>query len=283
MGSIQVWEGMDLDVLDEMDKEVKSATSTEFWKPEVGENVVRFLPKLKGQKSHVKIVYEHFVDDVPGRDGIFRFVCPRNQTKGRQPCPLCDQADTFKKSRNPADHDRAKELYPQMRIYANIIDRSQPELGPRVFAFGKTIWEQLKKIATSKHQGGDYTSPGENGFDVVIDRTGTGKNDTRYTVLPAREDSPLSKDKEQLEQWITGQWALESYAVVLDGPELMNALRGGSPGRGGRTALPAGNGRTSRALPDTTRRARRTAQDDVESGGAVIDVSPDDDEDDVPL
>lgn len=269
MGNLQVWEGMDLETLDEQDKEVRAATSNEFWKPEVGENPVRFLPKLKGWKSHAKIIYEHFIDDAADPDRSIRFVCPRNTTKGEQRCPVCEQADKLKRSRSPVDHDRAKEMYPQMRVYTNIIDREAPEMGPRIYPFGKTVWNALKKIAKSKHGGGDYTNPGPNGFDVIIDREGTSKNDTRYAVRAARSDSELTVEVDQLERWLAGQWALDYYATLLPAEDLMKLLRGEKISN--RSKLADTDGGNRRALSEG-KRPRSTAQDDVEDGATVIDV-----------
>lgn len=274
--NLQIWEGMDLDVLDFQDKEVRTASQSEFWKPEVGENPIRYLPKLKGWRSNARIIYEHYVDDVPGYDGTVRFVCPRSMTKGKQRCPECERADTMKKNGNPVDFDRAKKIYPQTRVYTNIIDRAAEELGPRVYSFGKTVWEKLKKIASSKHQGGDYTNPTASGFDVVIDRTGTGKNDTRYDVFAAREDSALAPTQEEMVVMIENQWNLDYYAAVLDGEELMKLLRGESRGRGGRRVVDGGdNNRRQLTEGRDTGRGRgrgRTAQDDVERGGRVVDA-----------
>ena len=247
MSTLKNYAPMDLDAQDELDKEFDKG-GNEFCKLKVGKNVFRCLPRKPDQKSNIVVIHEHFVDDVPGMEGkTFRFACPRRHANQR--CPECEKADRMRKSDNPVDRQSAKDHYPTTRAYMNVIDRRDEDAGPKILTFGKSIRTQLKAIEGDQADGGDYTNPLDEGFDIVIKRVGTGQYDTEYTVSAARNNSPLADDEDESEEWIEGQWRLDNYKDVMDPQKLLAALKGEQYSR---QALPAGRVK-----------GRRTAQDDV--------------------
>ncbi len=152
----------DMEDADDIDNEMSKSFSAEWMKIKVGKNVVRFLPPPLGSKA-LRMVWEHQLN-LP--NGDFRnFACSRLMAE--KACMICRKADQLKATGNPADFDRAKGLFPRKRIYANVIDRSEPEIGPKILAFGVKIWDQLKEIREDEDFGGDFTNP-ETGFDIVI-------------------------------------------------------------------------------------------------------------------
>lgn len=203
----------DVETAEEELEQSKRAGGTDFMKLKEGDNIVRFLPRLSGWRSNFVVIYEHFLD-LPG-GGRVRFACPRAMSKPSKPCPICVKADKLKATGNQADFNKAKELFASRRIYANVIDRSDPEAGPKVLTFGKGIHEDLAALRKNPDWGGDFTHP-ETGFDIRINRVGSKKHDTEYTVTP-RKPSPLGNM-----EWIGQQRNLEQYALVLT-PEEMRA------------------------------------------------------------
>ena len=236
---------------EELEKELKAGRSNEFMKLKVGKNRVRFLPRDPKWKSHIKIIHEHFVDDIPGKTGSFRFACPRRHGAGAR-CPECERGDVLRRGNNVVDRERAKDHYPSTRNYSNVIDRSDEGSGPRIITFGSTIFDQLKAIFDDKADGGDYTNPGDEGFDIIITRTGTGKQDTKYAVSAARAQSALSEDQDEADGWMETMWSLDSYSAVLAADKLLDALAG-EDSRGGR----------ARAALPAVRSKGRTAQQDI--------------------
>lgn len=306
MGNLADYEGIDLEDMEDIDKEYAESSSKEFVKLEAGENVVRFLPAplgkgKKGTKPWKKI-HEHYIDiKKGGEDKTVRFVCPRRMTKGKERCPACDMADRLSKG-NAADKEHARDFTATLRIYANVVVRGQEEAGPKVLAFGKSIHDQLKKIASSR-RGGDFMVPTEKGFDIIIDRTGTGRK-TKYDVSIDRDFTPLSEDEEEAIEWIENQWPLEEYAT-LDEYEVNAALMAGEDAgdrrrrgskelaSGERKALPEGRRRrqsdeedeNEKAPARRRRRPSRNAQDELEEDdGPVIDAdyNASDEDDDIP-
>jgi hypothetical protein len=229
---------------------------SEFLKLAQGKNVLRFLPPKPGVKPF-KIIYEHFIE-TPGQKGRMRFCCPRLMAQCN--CPACNEMNELRKTGNPVDRNKAWSLKGKRRVYANVIDRAHEDEGVKVFAFGKMIHEALLTIRQDASDGGDFTNPTAEGFDIVIMRKGEAL-DTEYSVLAARNASPLSAHPRQMEDWIADQFDLDSYARVPDEEELARMFSGQST----RKASPSGNEKTERkprnVTPPTSR--RRTAADDM--------------------
>lgn len=206
------------------EEELSKLGSADYFKPAAGKNVVRFLPgRTPGDKPFV-VVQQHFVN-LPGGKQV-SFVCPRVHAK--RPCPACSKSDKLRASGNPNDAQAAKELFPGTRVYSAIVDRKNPEGGVVIYPFGKKVYEQLLAIRKNEEGGGNFCDPGPMGFDIVIERKGTTKNDTEYKVLPARKESPLGD-----ETWLEQVPDLKRYAIVDTEEELQRKLGGGGRRGGG--------------------------------------------------
>jgi hypothetical protein len=233
----------------------------DFIKLRAGRNVLRFLPPPAGSKTPFVITHQHFVQ-FPGMTKATSFNCPEQMA--RRPCPVCAEVRRLRSTGNPADYELAGEYFARLRVYANVIDRDAPDLGPRPFAYGKTIHEALIKL----REDGDFTNP-EEGFDIVIHKKGEGLN-TEYTVNPSRDDSPLDASVDVMNEWIESQMDVRMYATVPSAEDIAAKLGMGSRGasrRGGgaREALPAAGGRGGEAgAASPGRGARRSAQDDLD-------------------
>jgi hypothetical protein len=241
MGNIQKWGSYDIEAAKEEQEQVGKGAGG-FMKLEQGNNRVRFLPPPVGKRTPFVLVQQHFVQ-MPVMSAPASFNCPRAMASER--CPVCDRADKLKASGNPADFDEAKKLFPRLRVFANVIDRKHPEQGPQVLAYGKMVHEKLVKLRTDEDAGGDFTHP-ESGFDIIIERSGSGQLDTKYEVRPARQSSPLG----DLE-WIDMQQDLSRFAKVPTPEELAQILSlqptggrvsGGARQQGGSTAMTRSGG-----------------------------------------
>lgn len=185
--------------------------SADFLTLKEGRKVVRVLPALAGQgygpnkSSPFRLVWTHFLR-TPGTSDAVSTACPNRELNQR--CPICELANKLKARGNKLDQDRAYELFPKRRVYMCVVDREEPDKGVRVLPVGKTIHEALTKIRKDADAGGDFTDP-VNGFDIIIERKGSGKNDTEYTVMPARKQSPLGNM-----EWIEQQPDLNAFAKV---------------------------------------------------------------------
>jgi hypothetical protein len=216
MANIQKYATFSLEDAESEEQELsKLGQGADFLKLKEGKNQLRFLPAKVGDKPFVR-VQQHFIEP-PGGKG-FSFACPRIHAK--KACPVCDRVDKLYATGNPRDEEEAKKLKPSLRVFANVIDRSDPERGVVVFGFGKTIYEQLIALRKDDSAGGDYMDPGPEGFDIVIERTGQGMK-TEYKVWPARRTSPLGND-----DWLEQMHSLARYAKVMTTEEIAAALGG---------------------------------------------------------
>jgi hypothetical protein len=233
----------------------------DFMKLEVGKNVVRFLPPPIGRSSPFVVVHQHFIR-TDGMSTPAVFACPRMMSK--KPCPACGEADRLRATGNPADRERAGEFFSSTRVFSSVIDRKHPEMGPRVLAFGKSIHKELTAIRKDEADGGDFSDP-TGGFDIVITRVGTGKNDTEYSVR-TRAPAPLADSVEQMNDWIEAQVDVNVYARVPTAQELQKILSLKPTGDRESSRAVAGNGGGGSRRETPT----RTAQDDLDASDDEI-------------
>jgi hypothetical protein len=234
----------------EFEESQQASGSANYFKPKTGKNVLRFLPPAEGRDSPFVVVHQHYIE-VPGGQKAASFNCPRMHKAGR--CPACEKAQELRDTGNPADYERAGDFLPRRRVFANVIDRNDPERGVLIFPMGKTIHEQLLSIRKNAEAGGDFTDPSEDGFDIIVEKTGE-KLKTEYKVLTARRSSPLGND-----EWLDQMHDLEKQARVEPLEEIYKKLGEEPP------AAPARSGgrvSTGRAAPQG--KGRRTAEDDAE-------------------
>jgi len=221
--NLQKWGTYELDTANQEALDLAHESgSASFMKLKVGKNIIRILPPLPEKKSPFFVTYQHYIR-TPNDDKPFAFSCPRLVLQIR--CPACDEWQRLRKSSNRKDQERSKEFFPKRRVFCNVINRAEPETGPMVLAFGKTIHEELIALRQDEDAGGDFTHP-INGIDVVIERTGVGKFDTDYAVRLARRSTPISDDASVMDAWREAMHDLESFAKLPSDEEIKARLNG---------------------------------------------------------
>jgi hypothetical protein len=247
MANLQKYADFSVEEAEQATEELdKMGSGADFLKFERGKNQVRFLPAKIGEKVFV-LIQQHFIE-IPGSTSPVVFACPRIHAKRH--CPACEQADKLRDSGNPSDYDRAGKLLPRLRVFCNVVDRKNPEGGVKIAAFGKQIYEQLLALRKNEEAGGNFTDPGPNGFDIIIEKSGEGLK-TEYKVWPARKTSELGND-----EWLDTMRDLKRYARVPS-PEELAKILGGQ--RGGGASGGGGGG----SAPAQTRATKRSAADDA--------------------
>lgn len=259
MGNLE-YGGYDFDAAEQEDDDLSKAGSSGYLKLEVGDNYVRILPPPVGRKSPFFTAFQHFLE-LPGYPSPIIFNCPRMMA--RQFCPACAKSDKLRASQSKKDQDAARDFWAARRIFVNVIDRNDEDAGPKILGIGKTVHEALVKIRKDDPEEGDFTHP-ETGFDINIQRRGTGLKDTKYKVIPARRSTPLGNL-----DWISQQSDLTAKLEVptLDDIKSMFAKDTSEQQIGGNVVA------DSTALPS---RGRRSAQDDVEAHASNYHDADDD-------
>ncbi len=143
-------------------------------------------------------------------------------------------------------------------------DRASPEAGPRVFAFPKGVYERLLEIRGDQNNGGDWSDPSEDGFDISILKKGEGKK-TEYTVVACRDSSALGHD-EWLDQLDVLPPLVTLFGKVPTDDEVREKLGGFDLGMMGSAPSVAQRGRTAGGGGNAGR-PRKTAMDDARQVG----------------
>lgn len=214
--------------LDEMKREKERFSEemkrTDRLKLVEGKNVVRFLPPIAGQKSPFFRTFVHYLRNpaMPDKGGR-PVVCP-SKTRN-MPCVICKRVSELRRTGNPTDIEEAKGLGASRRMFANVVNLSEPDKGVQVMEFGPRIYTALLGHLAGEDEAavGDFTNP-ETGRNVVIERTGTGKEDTRYEVRMAVTASLIAK-----RQWLGEMHDLSKVLEPLDDDHIRALLEGRDP------------------------------------------------------
>jgi len=239
-------------------KELERASGSGFLRLGEGEHYLRFLPPPVGAESPFVTAHQHFIR-MPGEEKPISFNCPRMMARGQ--CPACAKAEQLRSTGDSEDYKLAGQFFAKLRIYANVIDREAEELGPQIFAYGKTIQTPLTAIRGNKREGGDFTDPTSSGFDIVITRAGTGQFDTEYSVRRSIKFSPLGDMS-----WIEQQADLSRYKKVPTIDEIKSQLgiADAPPQRGAPVARGKALATKPVAAVSNRRAPSRTVENDLE-------------------
>jgi len=265
----------------EADEKELSKGSGAMMTLQVGSNKIRVVPKRKGQPKLMTVAWQHYID-VPGVESAIRFNCPRNMLK--RPCLACDAADKLMSTGNPADRARAEEMNPRKRVFICVIDRANPEDGPKILAIPKQVADALTALRDDEDVGGDFTHP-EDGYDVIITKPKSFKGGKKYTVMPARQSSPLGPDVETMNLWIEEQPSASRYASVETTEQirekcedLMHLLQPSAPAPRASSNRQIAGRRPAQAKPQKPRTAADDAMDAPAEDAVEGEYQPPDDE-----
>lgn len=152
-----------------------------FWRPAVGRNVVRILPHWSGDMETVffKKARVHFGVG-PDKN---RVICRKNLSGRDVVCPVCDYVDELLQSGRREDAFIARDIMARERFIVNIVDVEDPKAGVQVWEMGKGLFNDVLLLFLDEEYG-DLDNL-DSGRHIIVKRTGEGKLDTRYNVVPS--------------------------------------------------------------------------------------------------
>jgi hypothetical protein len=163
--------------------------NTSVWfKLKEGDNIIRVLPTPESKKTP-PLWYEYNVHrDVGPKKQVVR--CGKEPESGDGDCWLCDVTIPKLIKKGQAGRAAALEAKPVFLVQIASVtmeDEDTPKFsGPYLWSPSKTVSAALlSKVFGSKKR--VYEDP-EKGYNITINRTGTGKNDTRYGTLEADDE-----------------------------------------------------------------------------------------------
>jgi hypothetical protein len=208
----------------EKDRFAEETKRTDRLKLIEGKNVVRFLPPLAGQKSPFFRAFIHYLRNpaMPDKGGR-PVICPLKTRSA--PCVICQRISELRRTGVPTDTDEAKQLSAGRRMYANVVNLNEPDKGVQVMEFGAKIYTELLSHLAGEDEAavGDFTDP-DKGYNVVIERVGTGKEDTRYQVRMAKAPSAIAK-----RAWLGEMHDLAKVVEPMDDERIRALLEGRDP------------------------------------------------------
>jgi len=115
--------------------------------------------------------------------------------------PFQELINKLREEGSKESYELMKKLFPKMRAYAPVIVRGEEDKGPRLWSFGKMVYQQLLNIMLDEDYG-DITDPIE-GRDVKVKVTkAPGAQWAKTEVLPRGKQTILSDDENQVTQWV---------------------------------------------------------------------------------
>jgi len=167
----------------------------QWWRPTVGKNMIRILPNWKDDNDvFYKRVLVHWNCGEKGR----KLVCRKTLGEDEY-CPVCAFVDELLASTRPEDVRYGEAMGQTERFAMNILDSKDWdsesesfEKGPQVFECGRGLFQNILWMFTDGEYGD--LDDWEMGRYLLIERQGTGKTDTKYSILPASQPAPIDKD-----------------------------------------------------------------------------------------
>ena len=193
-----------------------------MWRPPEGETVtVRILGFQDNDGNPFKERWFYYnIGNNPG------LLTPHQFGK---PDPIQELIQKLKDEGTKESYEMAKKLYPKMRTYAAVVVRGEESEGVKLWAFGKTVYQNLLNIMLDPDYG-DITDVHE-GHDVKVTCTKQpGKMYAMTDVMPRPKATALGTS-DQIAQWsdsipeLDDVYSLKSYEQLEN---IINAWLNGS-------------------------------------------------------
>lgn len=162
-----------------------------FFRPEKiadGATVYRILPRWKDDSDGLEWWHDfglHFIKMGAGKPTVE--LC-EERAYGR-PCEICAALDDAAGVADPDQAEMLKSAKSAQRFLVNAINVTEGKNEVKVYELASTLFMDIAAIAAENPEMTNL----EDGFDIKIERTGSGK-ETRYSVVPSRKSRAISAD-----------------------------------------------------------------------------------------
>jgi len=157
-----------------------------FFKPKPGKYQIRILPSKFDKSNPFREVYFHYGFS---KGPILAL------TNWNEKDPIAEFAKNLRKSSDKEDWQLAKKIEPKLRYFVPVLVRGEEAQGPRLWEFGKLIYEQLLGIAADEDYG-DFTDITD-GRDFTIDAVEdvvAGRKGIKCNIRVKPKTSAISED-----------------------------------------------------------------------------------------
>jgi hypothetical protein len=176
--------------------------STIFWKPKLGKQVVRIVPRKDNKDFPFYEISFHQYNAF--KKSVY---CLENFGEKDPVVQLVKELY----SENTADSKAlAGKIKPRNKYFAQVVVRGEESMGVRLWEFNKTTYEKLLTLMADEDFGNieDIVSGTDLTLEGYNDTIKIGKKEVTYiavNITPKRNTSPLTEDKTVLEMWLTNQ------------------------------------------------------------------------------
>ena len=167
-----------------------------FWKPNVGKQVIRIVPNKFNKANPFTEVYFHY--------GIGKQTMISPINFGEKD-PIAEFAKQLRQTSDKENWRLAKQLDPKMRVFVPIIVRGEEDQGVKLWQFGKNTYLEFLSLADDDDIG-DYTDIHQ-GRDITVDTVGpdiTGTSYNKSSVRVKTKQTPLG-EADQIQKWLDEQ------------------------------------------------------------------------------
>lgn len=119
------------------------------------------------------------------------------------PCAIMEKYEELRESDDPDDKELAKSFSPKKRFLAPIVvytdlkgKKVDEEKSGRLIQLSNNQYQEIIDLYLDSDEWGDMTESGPDGYDLKLNRSGTGQYDTEYSVTPFK-NTPAPKGWEK--------------------------------------------------------------------------------------
>ena len=171
-----------------------------LWKPPEGKSVIRIVPLKDSPKfPFIELMFHYDIGP--------RAMLSPTSFGGRD--PISEFADALIADESVPIKERyaqAKPFRPKARTYLLVVVRGEESKGPRLYAFGTSVYKQIASYMVDEDYG-DITDV-EKGRDITIEYTPKDKSDTKLPQTDVKvkpNTSQLTSDATLLKKWLSEQ------------------------------------------------------------------------------
>ena len=157
-----------------------------FFKPKPGKYQIRILPSKFDKSNPFREVYFHYGFS---KGPILAL------TNWNEKDPIAEFSKNLRKSSDKEDWQLAKKIEPKLRYFVPVLVRGEEAQGPRLWEFGKLIYEQLLGIAADEDYG-DFTdiTDGRDFTIEAVEDTVAGRKGIKCNIRVKPKTSAISDD-----------------------------------------------------------------------------------------
>lgn len=176
--------------------------STIFWKPKLGKQVIRIVPR-KANKDYpfAEVSFHQY--------NVFKKSIYCLENFGEKD-PVMELVKELYSENTEDSKELAKKIRPRTKYFAHVLVRGEENMGVRLWEFNKTTYEKLLSIMADDDFGD--VSDINSGTDLTVegynDSIKIGKRDVTYiavNITPKRSMSPLTNDANQAKSFLENQ------------------------------------------------------------------------------